>query len=193
MLNQALDIEILNSKIEKFIHIQATVALVSYPTRRSLLFIFGFLYGSSEQQRNIVQLCTTVALATGPLPSIIIELKLLTKKTNHDHNCSQTHNTTCHNHHPGMFLCIHQPPKPLHSIMNVRSEKIYARHSLMPTYVTSPFSLLEVVDNVNITVKPLHKWQTEDHTTLVDISTRPELKFVATATTGGRVNFLHYM
>ena len=79
--------------------------------------------------------------------------------------------------------------------MNVRSEKIYARLSLMPTYVTSQFSLLEVVDvdNVNITVKPLHKWQTEDHTTLVDISTRPELKFVATATTGGRVNFLHYM
>ena len=39
----------------------------------------------------------------------------------------------------------------------------------MPTYVTSPFSLLEVVDNVNITVKPLHKWQTEDHTTLTGI------------------------
>ena len=39
--------------------------LVSYPTRWSLLFIFGFLYGSSDisspskQQRNIVQLCTT--------------------------------------------------------------------------------------------------------------------------------------
>ena len=39
----------------------------------------------------------------------------------------------------------------------------------MPAYVTSPFSLLEVVDNVNITVKPLHKWQTEAHTTLVGI------------------------
>ena len=77
--------------------------------------------------------------------------------------------------------------------MNVRSEKIYARLSLMPTYVTSPFSLLEVVDNVNITVKPLHKWQTEDHTTLVSVSTRAELKFVATAMTGGRVIFLHYM
>ena len=77
--------------------------------------------------------------------------------------------------------------------MNVRSEKIYARLSLLPAYVTSSFSLLEVVDNVNITVKPLHKWQTEAHTTLVGISTRAELKFVATATTGGRVNFLHYM
>ena len=37
--------------------------LVSYPTRWSLLFIFGFLYGSSifltsSEQRNIVQLCT---------------------------------------------------------------------------------------------------------------------------------------
>ena len=33
--------------------------LVSYPKRWSLLFIFGFLYGSlSKQQRNIVQLCT---------------------------------------------------------------------------------------------------------------------------------------
>ena len=30
--------------------------LVSYPTRWSLLFIFGFLYGSSKQQRNMVQL-----------------------------------------------------------------------------------------------------------------------------------------
>ena len=52
---------------------------------------------------------------------------------------------------------------------DLRSEKIYAHLSLMPTYVTSPFSLLEVVDNVNITVKPLHKWQTEAHTTLVGI------------------------
>ena len=38
--------------------------LVSYPTRWSLLFIIGFLYGSSissssKQQRNIVQLCAT--------------------------------------------------------------------------------------------------------------------------------------
>ena len=32
--------------------------VVSYPTRWSLLFIFWFLYGSSKQQRNIVQLCT---------------------------------------------------------------------------------------------------------------------------------------
>ena len=39
-------------------------SLVSYPTRCNLLFIIGFLYGSSissssKQQRNIVQLCTT--------------------------------------------------------------------------------------------------------------------------------------
>ena len=34
------------------------IILVSYPTRWSLLFIFGFLYVSSKQQRNIVQLCT---------------------------------------------------------------------------------------------------------------------------------------
>ena len=63
----------------------------------------------------------------------------------------------------------------------------------MPTYVTSPFSLLEVVDNVNITVKPLHKWQTEDHTTLAGKFTRAELKFFATTTPGSCVNFLHYM
>ena len=36
---------------------QCDSRLVSYPTRWSLLFIFGFLYGSI-QQRNIVQLCT---------------------------------------------------------------------------------------------------------------------------------------
>ena len=39
-------------------------SLVGYPIRWSLLFIIGFLYGSSissssKQQRNIVQLCTT--------------------------------------------------------------------------------------------------------------------------------------
>ena len=34
--------------------------VVSYPTRWSLLFIFRFLYGSSKQQRNEVQLFTTI-------------------------------------------------------------------------------------------------------------------------------------
>ena len=39
-------------------HVRAPKYVVSYPTRWSLLFIFGFLYGSSSEQRNIVQLCT---------------------------------------------------------------------------------------------------------------------------------------
>ena len=38
--------------------------LVSYPTRWSLLFIFGFLYWSSSEQRNKVQLCTADFPAT---------------------------------------------------------------------------------------------------------------------------------
>ena len=46
--------------------------LVSYPTRWSLLFILWFLYGSSdippsEQQRNIVQLCTTTPHTPTPI------------------------------------------------------------------------------------------------------------------------------
>ena len=39
---------------------------VQRPTWRSLLFIFGSLYGSSKQQRNIVQLCTSSAYARHP-------------------------------------------------------------------------------------------------------------------------------
>ena len=37
----------------------AGCSVVSYPTRWSLLFVFGFLWwSSSQQQRNIVQQCT---------------------------------------------------------------------------------------------------------------------------------------
>ena len=43
--------------------------LVSYPTRWSLLFIFGFLYGSSKQQRNMVQLYT-IFLHESSTPSL---------------------------------------------------------------------------------------------------------------------------
>ena len=43
--------------------------LVSYPTRWSLLFIFGFLYGSSKQQRNMVQLFT-IFLHESATPSL---------------------------------------------------------------------------------------------------------------------------
>ena len=44
-----------------FAHVQDNDGddVVSYPTRWSLLFIYGFLYGPSKQQRNIVQLCTS--------------------------------------------------------------------------------------------------------------------------------------
>ena len=41
-------------------HVRAPKYVVSYPTRWSLLFIFRFLYGSSKQQRNEVQLFTTI-------------------------------------------------------------------------------------------------------------------------------------
>ena len=45
--------------LELFLRVAfAHAPLVSNPTQWSLLFIFGFLYGSSKQQRNIVQLCT---------------------------------------------------------------------------------------------------------------------------------------
>ena len=45
--------------------LQVCIDVVSYPTRWSLLFIFGFLYGSSifltsSEQRNIVQFCTSI-------------------------------------------------------------------------------------------------------------------------------------
>ena len=42
-----------------FCHL-VSVLVVSYPTRWSLFFIFGFLWWSSRQQRNIVQQCTTL-------------------------------------------------------------------------------------------------------------------------------------
>ena len=72
--------------------------LVSYPTRWSLLFIFGSLCGSSKQQKNIVQLCTicfpTIEREKG-LHRLEVDI-LISVYTKHIMHASETQKEPCH-------------------------------------------------------------------------------------------------
>ena len=72
--------------------------LVSYPTRWSLLSISGSLYGSSKQQRNIVQLCT-ICFPTIEREKGLHRLEgdiLISVYTKHIMHASETHKEPCH-------------------------------------------------------------------------------------------------